>query len=41
MERFLLNSTVLLDQLSTVPLNKISLDDRVESSVFLTQYGLC
>lgn len=38
MERFLLNSTVLLDQLSTVPLNDISLDDRVESSVFLTQY---
>ncbi|HFT7989552.1 adenosine deaminase [Citrobacter braakii] len=38
MERFLLNSTVLLDRLSTVSLNEISLDDRVESSVFLTQY---
>lgn len=38
MERFLLNSTVLLDRLSTISLNEISLDDKVESSVFLTQY---
>ncbi|HDX8932269.1 adenosine deaminase [Klebsiella oxytoca] len=38
MERFLLNSALLLDRLSTVSLNEVSLDDRVESSVFLTQY---
>lgn len=38
MERFLLNSTVLLHQLSTASLDEVSLDDLVESSVFLTQY---
>lgn len=38
MERFLLNSTVLLHRLSTVSLDEVSLDDRVESSVFLAQY---
>jgi hypothetical protein len=38
MEIFLLNSTVLLHRLSTAPLNEVSLDDPVESSVFLTQY---
>ena len=38
MERFLLNSALLLDRLSSVSFNEISLDDRVESSVFLTQY---
>ncbi|WP_241646260.1 adenosine deaminase [Rosenbergiella metrosideri] len=38
MERFLLNSTLLLHRLSTVSLNEVSLDDMVESSVFLTQY---
>ncbi|MBO2627689.1 hypothetical protein I6M46_05230 [Shewanella algae] len=38
MESFLLNSTVLLDRLSNVSLDEASLDDRVESFVFLTQY---
>ncbi|GFK34569.1 hypothetical protein VcPa04_02688 [Vibrio cholerae] len=38
MERFLLNSTVLLHRLITVSLDEVSLDDQVESSVFLTQY---
>ncbi|HII1933296.1 TPA: hypothetical protein ACYZV7_004887 [Escherichia coli] len=38
MERFLLNSTVLLYRLSTVSLDEVSLDERVESSVFLAQY---
>ncbi|WP_099063754.1 adenosine deaminase [Serratia sp. BW106] len=38
MERFLLNSTVLLHRLSTVSLDEVSLDERVESSVFLAQY---
>lgn len=38
MERFLLNSTVLLHRLSTISLDEVSLDERVESSVFLTQY---
>lgn len=38
MERFLLNSTVLLHRLSNVSLDEVSLDDRVESSVFLAQY---
>ncbi|MBO2586134.1 hypothetical protein [Shewanella algae] len=38
MERFLLNSTELLYRLSTVSLDEVSLDDKVESSVFLTQY---
>lgn len=38
MERFLLNSTVLLHRLSTASLDEVSLDDRVESSVFLSQY---
>lgn len=38
MERYLLNSTVLLHRLSTVSLDEVSLDDRVESSVFLAQY---
>ncbi|OAT32767.1 adenosine deaminase [Buttiauxella brennerae ATCC 51605] len=38
MERFLLNSTVLLDRLSNVSLDEVLLDDRVESSVFLAQY---
>ncbi len=37
-ESFLLNSTVLLNRLSTVSLNEVSLDDSVESSVFLAQY---
>jgi len=38
MERFLLNSTELLHRLSNVSLDDISLDDGVESSVFLAQY---
>ncbi|PTT56346.1 adenosine deaminase [Aeromonas sp. HMWF014] len=38
MERFLLNSTVLLHRLSNISLDEVSLDDRVESSVFLAQY---
>ncbi len=38
MVRFFLNSTVLLHRLSTVSLGELSLDDRVESSVFLSQY---
>lgn len=38
MESFLLNSTVLLHQLSTVSLDEVSLDDQVASSVFLTQH---
>ncbi|KJN31923.1 amidohydrolase family protein [Enterobacter sichuanensis] len=38
MERFLLNSTVLLHRLSTVSLDEVSPDERVESSVFLAQY---
>ncbi|WP_270826685.1 hypothetical protein [Aeromonas sp. Y318-1] len=38
MERFLLNSTVLLHRLSNVLLDEVSLDDGVESSVFLAQY---
>lgn len=38
MESFLLNSTVLLNRLSTVSLSEVSLDERIESSVFLTQY---
>ena len=38
MERFLLNSTVLLHRLSTVSLDEVSLDYLVESSVFLAQY---
>ncbi|PKQ72304.1 adenosine deaminase [Aeromonas sobria] len=38
MERFLLNSTVLLHRLSNVSLDEVSLDDGVESSVFLAQY---
>lgn len=38
MESFLLNSTVLLHQLSTASLDEVLLDDQVESSVFLTQY---
>ncbi|MFQ2002406.1 hypothetical protein ACK342_13545 [Aeromonas veronii] len=38
MERFLLNSTVLLHRLSNLSLDEVSLDDRVESSVFLAQY---
>lgn len=38
MERFLLNSTVLLDRLSNVSLDEVLVDDRVESSVFLAQY---
>lgn len=33
MERFLLNSTVLLDRLSNVSLDEVSLDDRVESAL--------
>ncbi|QOV70859.1 adenosine deaminase [Citrobacter sp. BDA59-3] len=38
MERFLLNSTVLLDRLSNVSLDEVLVDDGVESSVFLAQY---
>ncbi len=38
MESFLLNSTVLLHQLSTISLDEVSLDELVESSVFLAQY---
>lgn len=38
MERFLLNSTVLLHRLSTVSLDEVLLDEQVESSVFLAQY---
>ncbi len=38
MERFLLNSTVLLHRLSAASLDEVLLDDQVESSVFLTQY---
>ncbi|MXR67139.1 adenosine deaminase [Shewanella sp. JBTF-M18] len=38
MERFLLNSTALLHRLITASLDEVSLDDRVEASVFLTQY---
>ena len=38
MERFLLNSTVLLHRLSTVSFDEVSLDNQVESSVFLAQY---
>lgn len=40
MERFLLNSTLLLHRLSNVSLEEISLDNQVESSVFLAQYEL-
>ncbi|WIH29470.1 hypothetical protein [Photobacterium damselae] len=38
MERFLLNSTPLLHYLCSISLDEVSLDDKVESSVFLTQY---
>lgn len=38
MERFLLNSTALLNQLSAVSLGEVLSGDGVESSVFLTQY---
>ncbi|MEN3762964.1 hypothetical protein [Aeromonas veronii] len=38
MERFILNSTVLLHYLSDASFDEASLDDRVESSVFLAQY---
>ncbi|MEE4611682.1 adenosine deaminase [Serratia marcescens] len=38
MERFLLNSTVLLHRLSTISLDEVILDERVASSVFLAQY---
>ncbi|WP_444944764.1 hypothetical protein ACJJIK_08620 [Microbulbifer sp. ZKSA006] len=38
MERFLLNSTALLHRLSAASLDEVSLDERVESSVFLAQY---
>ncbi|EKO3413141.1 hypothetical protein KW497_03930 [Vibrio fluvialis] len=38
MERFLLNSTALLTQLSSVSLGEVLPGDAVESSVFLTQY---
>lgn len=38
MERFLLNSTELLNRLSISPLSVEALDDCVESSVFLAQY---
>lgn len=38
MERFLLNSTALLNQLSSVLLSEVLPGDGVESSVFLTQY---
>ncbi|MBF8448344.1 adenosine deaminase [Aeromonas dhakensis] len=38
MERFILNSTVLLHYLSDASFDELSLDDRVESSVFLAQY---
>ncbi|GGA76970.1 hypothetical protein GCM10011369_18600 [Neiella marina] len=38
MERFLLNSTALLHCLNTASLDEVSLDDSVESSVFLAQY---
>ena len=36
--KFLLNSALLLDRLSTVSLNEVSLDDRVESSRVPYQY---
>lgn len=38
MERFLLNSTALLNQLSSISLGEVLPGDGVESSVFLTQY---
>ncbi len=38
MERFLLNSTVLLHRLSSVSLGEVLLDNQLESSVFLSQY---